>query len=348
MSTIGETLRKERQKRNLDLDQVSRELKIAPRFLEAIESGHFDQLPAGVFAKSFVRQYATLMGLDAEESVAEVRKAMMPDMPAGIPAASSARTSLAPLHEIQLPRVKEWQAVGDRPNWGSSLPALAMVVVVMLVCSGVYAFWQRARRPAPARETTAAVHAAGRQAPAAQVQPVAAAAAQPAPQNAAPVAPAAPAGSEPAAANPAPGLPPEGAAAKPESPPAAQPAASEVSANRTEAGANSLPPATPANPNAEVRLELTAAEPVWVMARVNGKYLFSGTLEPNKPRAIDVNGTLFLRVGNAGGLSVTLNGKPIGPIGPKGQIRDVQFTSGGFQIVAAPKPPSPPPGDGPL
>ena len=32
------------------------------------------------------------------------------------------------------------------------------------------------------------------------------------------------------------------------------------------------------------------------------------------------------------------NGKPVGPVGPKGQVRDVQFTSGGFQIVAAPKP----------
>ena len=35
---------------------------------------------------------------------------------------------------------------------------------------------------------------------------------------------------------------------------------------------------------------------------------------------------------------VTLNGKPVGPVGPKGQVREVQFTSGGFHIVAAPKP----------
>jgi hypothetical protein len=91
-----------------------------------------------------------------------------------------------------------------------------------------------------------------------------------------------------------------------------------------------------------VKVEITAAEPVWVMARANGKYLFSGTLETNQTKSVEANGTLTLRVGNAGGLNITLNGKPIGPVGPKGQVRDVQFTSGGFQIVAAPKPPSPP------
>jgi hypothetical protein len=52
-----------------------------------------------------------------------------------------------------------------------------------------------------------------------------------------------------------------------------------------------------------------------------------------------------LRVGNAGGLSISLNGKQIGPVGAKGQVREIQFTSGGFQIVAAPKPPSAPPAE---
>jgi len=49
---------------------------------------------------------------------------------------------------------------------------------------------------------------------------------------------------------------------------------------------------------------------------------------------------VLLRLGNAGGVSITLNGKPIGEVGPKGQVRTVQLTSGGFQIVA-PKPSAP-------
>ena len=73
MNSIGETLRRERLRRNLDLDQISRELKISSRFLEAIEDERFDKLPAGVFAKSFVRQYARLLELD-EEELARVRQ----------------------------------------------------------------------------------------------------------------------------------------------------------------------------------------------------------------------------------------------------------------------------------
>ena len=78
MTSIGETLRRERQKRNLQLDQVSRELKISTRFLEAIEKEQFDRLPGGVFAKSFVRQYARMLDIDEEEAAAEVQRTLAP------------------------------------------------------------------------------------------------------------------------------------------------------------------------------------------------------------------------------------------------------------------------------
>jgi hypothetical protein len=48
-----------------------------------------------------------------------------------------------------------------------------------------------------------------------------------------------------------------------------------------------------------------------------------------------------MRVGNAGGLEVRWNGKPIGPIGPRGQVRVVLFTPENFQILE----PGPPPSD---
>jgi hypothetical protein len=89
---------------------------------------------------------------------------------------------------------------------------------------------------------------------------------------------------------------------------------------------------------APVRVQVVAAEAVWVLARADGKYLFSGTLEPNEARTLEATERLTLRLGNAGGVTITLNGKPVGTVGPKGQVRELQFTSGGFQIVAAPKP----------
>jgi cytoskeleton protein RodZ len=303
MSSVGETLRRERMRQNLDLEQISLELKISSRFLTAIEDNRFDRLPAGVFAKSFVRQYARFLGVDEDQMAAEVQRAIAPP---SIPT-NAAQPSVPPIPEIHAPRIDNWGSVGDRGHfqWSSTAPALALVVVVMLVCSGVYAFWQRARQPVATAQTVA---------PAAT--PPAQAGSAPAQQ--APVQP------EPAAGTQAPA--PTGA-------PAAQ-----VTPNPAP-----NPPPTPANSadrhsNGPVHIELAADEPVWVLARADGKFLFSGTLDTNQSREVDANEVLTLRLGNAGGVSIKLNGKDIGPVGPKGQVREVQFTSGGFQIVAAPKP----------
>lgn len=300
MSSIGETLRRERQRQNLDLEQISRELRISHRFLEAIEEERFDRLPAGVFVKSFVRQYAGLLGLDPEEFAGQVQRSIEPPQ-----SSTEAKPSVPPIGDISLPRVDNWNAVSDgrRFDWSSSLPALALLVVVLLVCSGVYAFWQRARQPI------------------AQVSP------PPAPvETAPPVQP--PAAPSTTAQDQAQATAPSATPAEPAPSPAppTQPAAAPPAANSADR--------TPG----PVRVQVTAEEAVWVLARADGKYLFSGTLEANETRTIDATERLTLRLGNAGGVTITLNGKPLGPVGPKGQVREVQFTSGGFQIVAAPKP----------
>jgi hypothetical protein len=90
-----------------------------------------------------------------------------------------------------------------------------------------------------------------------------------------------------------------------------------------------------------VRVGITADEQVWIRAEANGKVQFEGVLQPHESRNIDADGEVRVRLGNAGGATLTLNGKPVGAVGPKGQIRTVQFTSGGFQIVSPPKPPDP-------
>jgi cytoskeleton protein RodZ len=304
MASIGETLRRERQRRNLELDQVSRELKISPRLLEAIEEENFERLPGGVFARSFVRQYARMLGLDEEEAANEVQRALTP---AAVPqfAASGAAKKSASLPEFYVPKVEAWQHVHDRrSSWSSPLAALGLVVVAMLACSLVYGWWQRQRHPA-ALAATPALHREQ---------------AAPAPKNAGP---------DPQPAAPAPQqvtTPVEPAPAAPATAAASTSAASET-------------PAVSGEPVA-VKVEVTAAEPVWMSARSDGKYLFSGTLKANEKRTVEAANTVLLRLGNAGGVTITLNGKPIGEVGPKGQARTVQLTSGGFQIVA-PKPSAP-------
>jgi len=330
MTSIGESLRRERLRRNLQLEQVSGDLKISPRMLAAIEAEDFQKLPGGVFAKAFVRQYAHYLGLEEDEMAAEVDRVLRPEA-----ALEPARPDVA---AIPLPRMEAWQSVGDdrhwNRGWSASLPALILVVVVMLVCSAVYAFLQRPRQVAANNPKLAAPHT------------------QPAPQHeAAPAAQPSASVQQPETANDAAkqtaGAPSSAAAAPPEVE-AARTAALPV-AGTAPAASTGVPPASsgvpPAPPSAPgpVHVQITATEPVWVRATSDGKYAFSATLDANQTRTVDANETVLLRVGNAGGVTVLLNGKPIGELGPKGQIRNVQLTSGGFQIVAAPK--SPPPVD---
>jgi cytoskeleton protein RodZ len=96
------------------------------------------------------------------------------------------------------------------------------------------------------------------------------------------------------------------------------------------------------NPDATVHVEITADEAVWVRARADGKYAFSATMEAHTTRTVEGVKEVNLLLGNAGGVTISLNGKPIGPAGPKGQVRTIQLTSGGFQIVS-PKAPAAPP-----
>ena len=86
MTSIGETLRRERLKRNLELGQIAQELKISARFLEAIEAGELDKLPGGVFTRSFIIQYARLPGLDAEEIAGQLQRTLdpPPEVPASV------------------------------------------------------------------------------------------------------------------------------------------------------------------------------------------------------------------------------------------------------------------------
>jgi len=307
MTSVGETLRRERVRRNLDLNQVSEELKISTRFLQAMETGNFDRLPGGVFAKAFVRQYAQLLELDAEELASEVQHLLEPQ-PAFPPSAEAPRTGAAP---ISLPRVPEWDSISDKRSgwsgWPSTITALGLVVVVMLICSAVYAYWQRPRHVISAQQPVPAT------APAAVPQ-------QPAPRQAAPQQAPSPAAENPPAA------------------PASTPTPAPIAAASQSAA---LAPATPpvadaAQPRGAVHVELAFRGQVWVRAQADGKVLFATTIEPNQSRTIDAESTVVLRLGNAGLVTITLNGKQLDPVGPMGQVRTVQLTPGGFQIVAPP------------
>ena len=82
-----------------------------------------------------------------------------------------------------------------------------------------------------------------------------------------------------------------------------------------------------------MRVEMEAQEPVWVMVTDReGKILIARTLQANETRTLDLTTDAILRTGNAGGLRLRLNGKDLGPLGPVGKIRDVEFKSGAYKV----------------
>ena len=69
LASFGEELRREREIRGISLKEISDATKISKRFLEALERNDHKTLPAPVFTRGFVREYARYVGLNSEEMV---------------------------------------------------------------------------------------------------------------------------------------------------------------------------------------------------------------------------------------------------------------------------------------
>ena len=71
MSSLGATFRREREARNISLEEIAAQTKIGIRLLRAIEEERFERLPGGIFNISFIRQYARHLGINEEVAVRE-------------------------------------------------------------------------------------------------------------------------------------------------------------------------------------------------------------------------------------------------------------------------------------
>ncbi|NCO67782.1 MAG: hypothetical protein COY75_02350 [Nitrospirae bacterium CG_4_10_14_0_8_um_filter_41_23] len=63
---VGELLRKRREESGQDLREISKTLRIRYESLKAIEDEEFEKLPAGVYVKGYIREYAELLNIDPE------------------------------------------------------------------------------------------------------------------------------------------------------------------------------------------------------------------------------------------------------------------------------------------
>jgi cytoskeleton protein RodZ len=134
-----------------------------------------------------------------------------------------------------------------------------------------------------------------------------------------------------------------------ETPPAQRPEQASSTPPQPQQTAPNTPPATqqsppipqastaqPPSPDSKIVLDIAATEPTWFQVWSDGKSVFSGVLNSGESKTFAAKDGARMKVGNAGGIEVKFNGKPIGAIGTRGQIRTVVFTPAGAEVVKAP------------
>lgn len=94
----GERLRTERERKAVSVQKVAEDLHVDPWIIEALEAGRFESLGPPVYAKGYLRKYATLLGLDAEPLVADCSGQVQP-----VPELVRLEPAIPPRRRIRLP-----------------------------------------------------------------------------------------------------------------------------------------------------------------------------------------------------------------------------------------------------
>jgi cytoskeleton protein RodZ len=299
--SIGETLRQRRAALGLDLDEVAAALKIKPGFLAALEEGRPAELPGRTYAVGFLRTYGDYLGLDSEEVLRRFKRET-----AGLEAKL----------DLSFPI----------PLRAGSMPGGRMVLtgLILALCGyGTWYYLSAGHRAAPQRVSE--VPLALLRPPAAKPslrpasalpKPAARAAAAKPPAVSSPPARSAQRTAAGAAGGPPPVAAPNGAA--PPVPSKAMPTALALSAP--------LPQQAAAKPGSAIprasRIVIRATAASWIEVRnADDAIVYSHVLMPGESYSVPDKPGLTLGTGNAGGLAITVGGRPAAILGAPGAIR---------------------------
>lgn len=274
----GSRLAKARAAANMTVEEVATNLNLTLGVVRALERDATDELPAPVFVRGYIKNYARLVGLRGDDLVAQYEGARAPDIPLELRPRPAAATQ-------QIRRGLSLRAV------------LLTVVVVAAALAGLWWFQggqfgvgdlTRALQPAPA--------------------PV------PAPLPAEPSL--APAPSE-RAANPATAAEPSGATTEESVAAAAVPQAGSdptegsaaTAAPAPEAAAPAIPPPPPTT---ERQLQLRLSDDAWVEIIDNdGQRLVFDMLRAGTTRQVAGEPPFLVLLGKAGAVAVELGGRAV-------------------------------------
>jgi len=150
MESAGERLRRVRLERGLDIRAIAGELRISARYLEAIENGDLKALPGGFFSKSFYRQYGTYLDVCDQQFEAAVDALFISEeaVPLGANSPLDSAPGIAPM-----------PTASKRGRARKPLISLAVLLLVVAACSGMFALWQRLQQTNPIEQAVRATPA---------------------------------------------------------------------------------------------------------------------------------------------------------------------------------------------
>ena len=326
MPAVGAYLRALRERQGVSIDEIARSTRVLHHYLEALESDDLASLPAPVFAKGFIRAYCQALGVPPEEAITLydqraaliVRRTSPVEQRTGhveqrtghvrervtVAPAPSPPPPPPPLSPSLLPPPTPAQqaqvAAVERRDSRSRGAVLISFVLLVVMGAALYAVTMALQSGRDETDSPAATQVAATPAP----EPVQARTPEPPTTEPAPAPVAAPPSKQP----------PQPA------PPAVAPSVSAA------AVAPPTPPVTPApvaasNPIASTyRLVARTTETTWIRVRTEDGRTTEETIPPNEVREWVSNGPFVLTIGNAGGVSFELNGRPVPRLGASGAV----------------------------
>jgi len=117
--SLPERLYAARERKGVDLYRAERDTKIRARYLAALERGEYRELPGAVYTKGFLRNYATYLGLDADEILRQWKH-------------ERGDAAIAPAPQIAVPRPLQ------APRRSLTFSPVAIVAVLLLLLVGAF------------------------------------------------------------------------------------------------------------------------------------------------------------------------------------------------------------------
>ncbi|MFQ5597782.1 MAG: helix-turn-helix domain-containing protein [Nitrospiria bacterium] len=295
MEDLGKYLQEQREEQRVSLDEMAFRTKIPIRFIKAMENNQFSEIPSQVSAKGFLRSYAQCLGL----SDAPVLEAFTKQ------AGPTKKASSSDEKEDEILSYLEVKRPSRLPFPRRVLFLVGGVVALLLVLVGLLPERQDAGRPLPppllsqdeilSNDTPFGLGEASSEAD----------------RRLNVEEPDIVVGAETEGLNPSGGdASADAQKMAPDSPRLASPAIS---------GDDDIAP-IPNKTDGLFVLSIEANEPSWVQVEIDGDEIREALLQPSEKVEWTAREKFLLKLGNAGGVRVALDGKDLGSLGPLGEV----------------------------